>query len=230
MNDSLALDLPRHKRPGKLIVFDGIDGSGKSTLIEAAMSRARALDKPVVMIDLLNDRVRELPEFRTFAHDPAASVRTIDLLALSLVCAGNRLQHVKTQVAARLAEGAWVFCDRYIFTTWSEFAALSESPRDAGVLRTVLELFPRPDLGILPHASAETSIERVRTREHERGKVLDRDRFAHVIATYRRVAAANGLMEISTERPRAECEALVARAIEELSAGPTTGATYRPDR
>src|SRR5438132_7790153 len=126
MTNSLKLALQTHDLPGKLIIFCGVDGTGKSTLTEFAIKKAKLLGRKAIQVGLLDDFIKEAPSFRDYAHHPAASIQRVDLLALSLVCAGSRLQNLKTLVLPELAAGSWVFCDRYIYTTWAEFAALSQ--------------------------------------------------------------------------------------------------------
>jgi thymidylate kinase len=161
---SLQLALKPHGLPGRLVVFSGVDGSSKSTLINFAVDSMKAFQKKAILIDLLDDRVRELSDFRDYCHDPLAAIQRVNLLALSLICAGSRLQNLHSRVIPALAAGFWVFCDRYIYTTWAEYLALSSPSHELEILRQVLELFPKPDLGFLPYAGAQTCIARVSER------------------------------------------------------------------
>ena len=216
MSTSLRLDLKPHALRGKMIIFCGADGSGKSTLIDFAFRYVTGLGKTAVNVELLDDLIKQSRAFREFARDPLAA-EDVDLLALSLVCAGNRLQNVRTLVLDELAAGSWVFCDRYIFTTWAEFLALTSDVTDREVLRAVLQLFPKPDAGFLPYADVDVCLGRVRKREEEATMVLGRDRYTNLIRTYRAVAAENDLVQICTEESQSECERVIAAHLERIN-------------
>jgi len=212
--ERLYLPLQRHRLSGRLIVFEGADGSGKTTLVKAALDFAQTLGRRAVEVQALDDFVRFSPMMRKYAQHPADPQTTVDILALSLTCAGSRLQNTRSTVLSELALGSWVFCDRYVFTTWAEFVNLRGICPDGEVLREVLSLFPMPDLAFLAFAHAETCISRVRGRPEEVGKVFDVDYNRRLIATYRAVGAAQGFTELSTQdRSRRECEDLIADAL-----------------
>jgi dTMP kinase len=225
MTADLSLDLPPHDLPGRLIVFEGTDGSGKTTLTRTAVEAAGRLGRRAVEISLLANHVKDSAEFRDYSGNPEASLERVDLLALSLVCAGSRLQQVRMDVLGELIRGSWVFCDRYVFTTWAEFLALSTSGRDREALRPVLEVFPAPDLRVLAHASPELCFRRVAARPEEAFKTIGLERYAALGATYRRMAAANDFEEISSEQPFEACAAIVEELLEYLHA--RTGAYRR---
>lgn len=228
MNDSLRLPLRPHGLSGRLIVFEGADGSGKTTLAGAALGLARSMGRRVVQVEVLDDFVRYSPMMRRYAHHPSDPQPTVDILALSLACAGSRLQNARGGVLPELARGSWVFCDRYAFTTWAEFVNLRGPGKDREVLRDVLSLFPRPDLAFLAFAAAETCVSRVRGRPEESDRVFDIDHNRRLIATYRRVGVAHGFTELSTQdRPRNECEAQIGSALLQLDRGSKDGATER---
>jgi thymidylate kinase len=219
VNSALRLRLRPHGQPGKLIVFCGNDGSGKSTLTQAAVDRVRASGRRALEISVLDDFVRESRDFRRYAWNPPGSSGDVDLLGLSLLCAGNRLQNVRRRVLPELAAGAWVFCDRYVFTTWSEFSAFTRPQIEADVLRAVLELFPAPDLGVLVHADPQTCVSRVRARADEASKKLDVDWYAHIRDVYREVGAQNGFREICSDCEIRECERLLEEYLADVAAG-----------
>jgi thymidylate kinase len=206
---SFKLHLKPHNFSGRLIVFSGTDGSGKSTLVDFAIKQSDDLGRRAVKVELLDEFIKQSHAFREFARDPLTALPRIDLLALSLMCTGNRLQNVKTVVLDELAAGSWIFCDRYIFTTWAEFLALSQDVSDREILRAVLELFPKPNLGFLAYASVAVCLDRVRKREEEKSKVLNSHRYENLILTYRRVGAENDLLEICSEQPQTQCEQAV---------------------
>jgi dTMP kinase len=92
------------------VVFEGGDGSGKSTQVAhlAAWLRARGFT------------VRET--FEPGAGATGAVIRELLLhgpesvtpMAEALLMAADRAQHVATEIEPALARGEWVVCDRYV--------------------------------------------------------------------------------------------------------------------
>ncbi|MEM0984004.1 MAG: dTMP kinase [Planctomycetota bacterium] len=100
--------------PGTFIVFDGPDGSGKSTQLErfAAACRASGID-PVHVREpggtLLGERLRDL----LLAHTD----EPIDVHAEMLLYMASRAQLVRQRIAPALAEGRFVLADRFVSST-----------------------------------------------------------------------------------------------------------------
>jgi dTMP kinase len=95
---------------GRFVVFEGGDGSGKSTQAAHLASWLRA---------------RRLTVCETFEPGAGATGAVIrDLLlhgpeavtpiAEALLMAADRAQHVATEIEPALARGEWVVCDRYV--------------------------------------------------------------------------------------------------------------------
>ena len=96
---------------GKFITFEGIDGAGKSTHIEAAAALVRQRGVEVVVTrepggTPLGEKLRAL-----LLSEPM-SVETETLLMFAARC-----EHVATIIAPALARGAWVISDRFTDAT-----------------------------------------------------------------------------------------------------------------
>jgi dTMP kinase len=92
---------------GRLITVEGIDGAGKTTLVEAL---ARALPHAVVVLREpggvdLSERIRAL------VKDPSLEVGA---RAEALLFAAARAQLVEQALEPRLAAGEWVLLDRFV--------------------------------------------------------------------------------------------------------------------
>ena len=91
----------------RFITFEGIDGAGKSTHVEAVVARLRARGATVVCTrepggTPLAERVREI-----FLHESA------DVLTEALLAFAARRDHIRTLIAPALAAGDTVVCDRF---------------------------------------------------------------------------------------------------------------------
>lgn len=194
-----VLRLRPHGLPGRLVTFDGLDGSGKSTSADVLRRHLTSVGADVDVVKLPSAAVRQLAYFREFADDNrAAEDGRVDVTALFTVLLGDRLLTVRQRILPMLARGGWVLCDRYVFMTFAQMAAFGSTPDDLEALRTVAELFPRPDLACITDVAAETAERRIRERDGERATKIDLDIFARVVLGLREVGRRNDVRLLPT--------------------------------
>src|SRR5471032_2417813 len=92
---------------GRFVTFEGIDGAGKSSHIEALADWVRARGVEVVLTrepggTQLAERMREL-----FLHEG------MDPLTEALLVFAARRDHLREMIEPALARGAVVLCDRF---------------------------------------------------------------------------------------------------------------------
>jgi dTMP kinase len=204
------LALRDHTYPGILVSFCGIDGSGKTSMIEATGAYLEALGMRCFKTRTPTPRIRgkALHGELVDAFTPQARSR-IDVLGLCLQCLGDLCQHLRHTIIPRLEQGDVVLCDRYVFTSLAELRARSDDPAVEELLVRVARTLPRPDLAIALDAAARLAECRILSREAELDKPLDREFMAHQARTYLAVAKENDLLILSAERPLEECFARV---------------------
>ena len=98
---------------GRFITFEGIDGAGKSTQIEAVAQHLRERGETVLLTrepggTPLAEKLREL-----FLHEP------MDALTEALLVFAARRDHLHTRIAPALALGTTVLCDRFTDATFA---------------------------------------------------------------------------------------------------------------
>ncbi|MCM5681233.1 dTMP kinase [Schlegelella sp. S2-27] len=98
---------------GLFISFEGIDGAGKSTHVQAVADRLRAAGRDVVLTrepggTPLAERLREM-----VLHEP------MDALTESLLIFAARRDHLQQVIEPALRRGAVVLCDRYTDATFA---------------------------------------------------------------------------------------------------------------
>ena len=97
----------------RFITFEGIDGAGKSTHLDALAQRLRDRGATVVATrepggTPLAERVREI-----FLHE------TADVLTEALLAFAARRDHIRSVIAPALAAGQTVLCDRFTDATFA---------------------------------------------------------------------------------------------------------------
>jgi len=160
---------------GRLVVFEGLDGCGKSTQIaRLAESLQKAGHDPLVTREPTDGEYGR--RIRAMAHGEAPPVAREEELRWFVE---DRREHVAGSVAPALAAGRHVLCDRYFLST-----AAYQGARGLDAMRILAQgeaEFPIPDLVLLLVLDVETALARV----HARGARLDgafeaRDRLERV--------------------------------------------------
>lgn len=199
-------------KPGRFITFEGIDGAGKSTHIEALAQWVRKRGHEVVVTrepggTPLAERLREL-----VLH------QSMDALTEALLVFAARRDHLATQIAPALARGATVLCDRFTDATFAYQGG------GRGFDRAVLQQLEgwvqegrQPDLTIwfdLPPATAAER--RAAARAPDRFETQDLAFFERVVAGYRGRAAESParFLRIDAAATREVVWAQLAQAVE----------------
>jgi dTMP kinase len=129
------------------VVIEGLDGAGTTTQARLLGERLRAEGRAVHVTaepsgGPVGALVRQVLQ-RRITGGPAGG---FDPHALALLFAADRLDHVATEVAPRLAEGIDVVSDRY---TLSSLAYQGLTTRDLDWVAAINREAPAPDLTIL---------------------------------------------------------------------------------
>ncbi len=138
---------------GRLIVFEGIDGTGKSTQIEMLANRLQTEGYDVITTrEPTNGRYGQ--KIRNLYQD-RKTVSKEEELQLFI---NDRKEHVKDLLSPSLASGKVVLCDRYYFSTAAYQGANGFDPKD--ILQRN-SFAPVPDLVLLFDLTPEESIRRI---------------------------------------------------------------------
>ncbi len=98
---------------GRMLSFEGIDGAGKSTHINALATQLR--ERGVEVVLTREPGGTELAESirQWVLHQP------MDPLTEALLMFAGRSDHIERVIAPALANGAWVLCDRFTDATFA---------------------------------------------------------------------------------------------------------------
>jgi dTMP kinase len=187
----LRLDMRDHPRPGRLVVFDGIDGAGKSSLISRLGSYLSDRGQQHIVVKTPTDDVRDSWVWRAFFHpDHVEDRHLVDVYAMTMVTLGDRLIFQRKVVDPALAAGQWVICDRYV---------LSSAAFHADIVHQLLTraLF-QPDLSVVVDVSPQEAVRRIRGRDYESLHPEDPERFETARSRLLDLAAVNQYTVIDT--------------------------------
>ena len=198
---------------GRFITFEGIDGAGKSTHIDALAEHLRSAGQPVVLTrepggTPLAEQLREL-----LLHSP------MDPLTEALLVFGARRDHLAQVIEPALAAGRTVLCDRF---TDASFAYQGGGRGfDAGVLSTLESWVHRhlqPDLTFWFDLPAALAAERrAAVRAPDRFEQQDLAFFERVRAGYesRQQSAPDRIVRIDAAAPREQVWQQVLASLEQ---------------
>jgi len=186
-----------------LIVFEGLDQSGKETQalllrdrLRAGGARARLVSFPDYGTSIGEEIARALQGERDYGPE-----------VMQLLYIANRYER-KPDIDRWLAGGVILVCDRYVA---SSIAYGEAQGLDAAWLADLQRYLPQPDLTVVLDIRPETALVR---------KAVGRDRYesdlalqTRVRASYLRQAAQAGWATIDGERPRAEIAEEIARTV-----------------
>lgn len=153
--------------PGVLIVFEGIDGTGKSTQARLLADALRAEDRRVILSREPTDGAFGQ---RLRASATGGRLSPDEELQLFLQ---DRREHVETLIEPALQGGEIVILDRYYFSTMAYQGARGFDPVE--IRRVNEEFAPRPDLLLLLDLPVETALERIGVRDGQGNEFEQRE-------------------------------------------------------
>ena len=194
---------------GVFIVFEGIDGSGKSTHIKALADELRSQKYSVLQTsEPSKDRIGNFIRRYAERNDSRLTPETEALLF-----AADRFEHVKTIIEPALRRGRIVISDRYLY---SSLAYQGAGGLEVDWIREMNRFAPKPDLGILLDILPEFSLQRVNRRK----TVFEvSDYLRKVRNIYLQLVEGGELVRIDADKPRKAVQAEVFSLVQELLEG-----------
>lgn len=174
----MKLKLRKHNYKGKLIVFEGTDGAGKSTLIQMTQEyfTEKVGQKNVLVIKQPTDLSRKTKLFQKMMY--SKNHNDIDYRAVQLLTMSDRIQQIKEVIEPALRNGEIVISDRYIYTSLANM--LARGYKNEKWFFEVAKHIIMPDISFLVNVDPKLAIKRIKSRPEEKERYLDE---THLIKT-----------------------------------------------
>ena len=193
-----ALKLRNNPYSGKLIVFEGTDGAGKTTLIEKTRQYLTELYGfgQVLTVKQPTDLSRKTKLFQKMMY--CVDHNDVDYRAVQLLTMSDRVQHGYEVIEPALKAGKTVISDRYIYTSLANMTARGYTQEKwfFEVAKTIL----RPDITFLATVPPELAIERIKSRPEERDRYLDEALLRSVSENFVSMAKRAGFIVLDTTK------------------------------
>lgn len=163
----------RNSLPGKLIVIEGTDGSGKATQTKLLIERMRREGIPVTSISFPQYGKKSAGLVEEYLNGRYGKSNEVSPYAASLFYALDRFD-LSEEIRERLAEGAHIVTDRYVDANSGHQGGKIKDPKErekflAWLYEIEYEILhiPRPDLVVVLHMPAEIG-QKLVARKQER--------------------------------------------------------------
>ena len=184
--------------PGKLIVFEGTDGAGKTTMISMLVEyivNKYGLNK-VLPIKQPTDTSRKTKLFQKMMY--SQNHNDIDYRAVQLLTMSDRIQHIHEVIEPALKEGKYVVCDRYVYTSYVNM--LARDYTNETWFSDVVKHIIKPDVVFLAYVNPSLAIKRIKSRAEEANRFLDEDLLIKVSNNFKELSAIENFKFLDTSR------------------------------
>lgn len=202
------LEMRLNSSTGYLITFCGLDGCGKTTMLNKIKTDME-FHHQVFVTKQPTDSVRRSDIFRTYMDSPDHDA--YDYRSLSLLAASDRLQHVNKVIEPELNQGKVVLSDRYYYSCLANLRArgFKEDKWIYEVSRSVI----KPDIAFFFDVPVDVAVSRVRSRASEKDRYIDMELQYRLRDEYLQICEANDGVLISTDISVEETYTMVKKAI-----------------
>ena len=205
------LNMRKNETPGFLITFCGLDGCGKTTMMERLIADLEK-EHAIFVTKQPTNAVRNSEIFRTYMD--CSNHDAFDYRSLSLLAASDRLQHVNKVIEPKMKTGKIVLSDRYFYSCLSNLRARGFEEDEW--IYEIAESVITPDIAFFFDVPVEEAVARVRRRPEEKDRYIDMELQYKLRKEYVDICTANGGILISTLQPEDESYDVVKNAVKEM--------------
>ncbi len=205
------LNMRPNETKGFLFTFCGLDGSGKTTMLNRLTADLQK-EHNVFVTKQPTDFVRKSDIFRTYMDCPDHNA--YDYRSLSLLAASDRIQHSNRVIEPAMEAGKIVISDRYFYSCLANLRARGFT--DDRWIYEIAEFIVKPDIAFFFDVPVEAAVKRVRSRAAEKDRYIDMELQYRLRGEYLAICKANGGILISTEEPEEQCYSIVKQTAERI--------------
>ena len=205
------LKMKNETMKGSLITFCGLDGCGKTTMMNR-LKQDLGERYDLLITKQPTNVVRKSELFRNYMDSPNHD--EFEYRTLSLVAAGDRIQHVEKVIRPALQKGSVVLSDRYFYSCLANLR--SRGYYDDKWIYEIARNIIRPDIAFFFDVPVEVAVERVRMRPEEKDRYIDMDLQYRLRKEYINICRKNGGVLIDTTLSEDECYFKVKKEVERV--------------
>jgi dTMP kinase len=183
---------------GKLIVFEGTDGAGKTTMISKLVEYLsnKYGSNNVLSIKQPTDMSRKTKLFQKMMY--SQNHDDIDYRAVQLLTMSDRIQHIHEVIEPALKEGKFIICDRYVYTSYVNMLARGYNNETWFIY--VAKHIIKPDVVFLAYVNSSLAIKRIKSRVEEKDRFLDEKLLINVSNNFKELAEIENFKVLDTSR------------------------------
>lgn len=166
--------------PGKFIIIEGLDGSGKSSQVDLLVNYLKEKDKEVIVT---KEPTIDSESGRKIKQVLRGEVK-MEPLELQGLYVQDRKEHLENKVIPALKKGEYVVSSRYAFST---FAYGYSDGLNVKQLIALNEKFLLPDLTIVVNVLPESCIKRIEGRGEAKEHFEQLDKLTKVNEIYKKI-------------------------------------------
>ena len=165
------IDLQKNEYDGTLIVFEGTDGAGKTTMIAKTKEYlcSKFGEKRVLLEKQPTDLSRKTRLFQKMMY--CSKHEEINYRAVQLLTLSDRVQHNHEVIVPALKAGKIIICDRYLYTSIANM--LARGYRKESWFFDACKEIVKPDISFLCYVEPALAIQRIRSRPEECNRHLN---------------------------------------------------------
>lgn len=193
------INLKNKHYKGILIVVDGIDGSGKTTIVDLIYNFISNFNIECYKIKMGSKEIKQISYIKNYTSDHSISFKKeIDLLSISLLFGADFLYTLRGTIIPLLEQGKCIICDRYVYVSLAELIANKCTKEDLETIKKVHQSFIKPDISIITQLSPNLAVSRVHNRPDEKDAEIDISLWGKFIDAFKQIACENNLLLINT--------------------------------
>lgn len=198
-----------NKTQGLLITFCGLDGCGKTTMIDKLVNDLNKKNS-IFITKQPTEFVRQTPIFRAYMDSPNHGA--YDYRSLSLLAAGDRLQHVSKVIEPQMNQSKIVISDRYFYSCLANLRARGYK-QDKWIYEISKSII-KPDVAFFLDIPVHKAVSRVRSRPAEKDSYIDIAFQERLREEYLLICETSGGILISTDCSEKESYENIKKSVE----------------